>query len=104
MARNGSRAWAPTVLDCERVREAAKTGATRDQIAIAVLHIAPSTMYKYLAEHLGSDLSESFTRGEATAAVLVAGKLYGAATDDKHPRQIDAAKFYLERKAGLKRE
>ncbi len=103
----GRKAWQPSAHAIEEARVARMAGANLDAIAVSILNISPKTLYAYLGKHVHrktgehkSELGKALTRAHATKMTLLPGYLYAVATNDKHPRQVDALKFYLARQGG----
>jgi len=92
----GRPAWEPTALNIEQAKVAAQSGQTKEQIALATLGCAASTLYAYLAAHPESELSEALKKGRAIGVGLVAGKLFQQAMNDNDPKAVSARIFYLK--------
>ena len=92
----GRPRWEPNEKQIVEAKVAAEAGTTQEDIAIAVLRCAPSTLYEYLRRNQNSELSEALKAGQSRGRAYVAGKLRQL-IDHGNPA---ATIFYLKAQAG----
>lgn len=87
----GRPGYRPTQAQRDRVQQLSARGAPLLDIA-KDLGISNNTLVKHFEDDL--------RRGEFLANTNVAGVMYSMAVDKKHKKCFDAAKYWLERRAG----
>lgn len=87
----GRPQYVPTPEEQKKVRDMAATGTGQHQIAL-LMGMSINTLRKYFMVDI--------RKGEAMASVTVGGALFKMASDPKHKKCFEAARYYLERKGG----
>jgi len=109
--RGGRREWYPTPRDIDRVKEAISEGETLESVARSVLHIAPSTLFKWLKAHPsrahrnlklepGAELSEAIDEAVSVLVGKVERKVANVSMNDKHRHWGTAVRIFLPNRGG----